>query len=125
MTPIAVLSLPALAPSGTRSAPALKHSCWPVSAMTQNASRASAIFSPLRQPLIWAGIALWAGEVIAWILVLQRTPLSIAYPVMTLVYVGVPFGGVLLLGERISQRQVLGAGFVALGVLCVALSGGS
>lgn len=88
-------------------------------------SGGGAVLGPLRQPLIWAGIALWSLEVVAWILVLQKTPISVAYPVMTLVYVGVPFGGVLLLGERISRRQIWGAVLVAFGVLCVALSGGS
>ena len=81
------------------------------------------VLDALTQPLIWTGIALWAAEVIAWIFVLQRAPLSLAYPVMTLTYVGVPLAGMLVLGERLSRRQVAGAALVATGVVCVALSG--
>jgi undecaprenyl phosphate-alpha-L-ara4N flippase subunit ArnE len=81
------------------------------------------ILDALTQPLIWTGIALWAAEVIAWIFVLQRAPLSLAYPVMTLTYVGVPLAGMLVLGERPSRRQMAGAALVATGVACVALWG--
>jgi undecaprenyl phosphate-alpha-L-ara4N flippase subunit ArnE len=74
------------------------------------------------QPLLWAGIALWAIEVVAWVLALQRAPLAIAYPIGTLTYAGVPLAGALILKERLTRSQIAGAGLVALGVLCVALS---
>ena len=82
-----------------------------------------AIRGALLQPLVWGGVALWAAEVLAWILVLQRAPLSVAYPIMTLIYVSVPLAGVLLLRERLSRRQILGAVLIASGVLCVGISG--
>jgi undecaprenyl phosphate-alpha-L-ara4N flippase subunit ArnE len=78
----------------------------------------------LRQPLVWIGVGIWVIEMLAWVMVLRQAPLSIAYPMMTLSYVGVPAMGVLLLGERMSRRQVGGALLIAFGVLCVALSGG-
>lgn len=81
------------------------------------------IIDALTQPLIWIGIGLWAVEVVVWIFVLQRAPLSLAYPVMTLTYVGVPLAGLALLGERLNRRQTAGAVLVAAGVVCVALSG--
>jgi drug/metabolite transporter (DMT)-like permease len=83
----------------------------------------SPVIAALFQPLIWAGVALWAIEVVAWIFVLQQAPLSLAYPVMTLTYVGIPLGGMLLLGERLSRRQMAGAALIAAGVICVSLSG--
>ncbi len=76
----------------------------------------------LRHPLLWCGIALWAVEVVAWLAVLEHAPLAVAYPIMTLTYAGMPIAGHLLLGERLSRGQQLGAGLVALGVLIVALS---
>jgi undecaprenyl phosphate-alpha-L-ara4N flippase subunit ArnE len=81
------------------------------------------VVEALTQPLVWIGIALWAMEVVAWIFVLQHAPLSLAYPVMTLTYLGVPLAGVLVLGERLSRRQMAGAALVAIGVACVAISG--
>lgn len=75
------------------------------------------------QPLIWLGAAIWVVESIAWVLVLQRTPLSVAYPIMTLSYATVPLAGVVLLRERMSKRQLVGAGLIFCGVVCVAVSG--
>jgi drug/metabolite transporter (DMT)-like permease len=77
----------------------------------------------LLQPLIWIGVGIWTIEVVAWIFVLQRAPLSLAYPVMTLTYVGIPLGGMLFLHERPSRRQMAGAALIAAGVTCVSLSG--
>jgi undecaprenyl phosphate-alpha-L-ara4N flippase subunit ArnE len=77
----------------------------------------------LRQPLVWAGVAIWAVESVAWVLVLEKTPLSLAYPVMTLSYAAVPLAGVLVLKERVSRRQLAGAALIFLGVACVGLSG--
>jgi undecaprenyl phosphate-alpha-L-ara4N flippase subunit ArnE len=75
------------------------------------------------EPLIWAGAALWVVESIAWVLVLQRAPLSLAYPVMTLTYACVPLAGLLLLHETLSARQKLGAALIFTGVVCVGASG--
>lgn len=77
----------------------------------------------LRQPLIWAGVAIWGVESIAWVLVLQRLPLSAAYPLMTLSYATVPIAGLLLLKERTSARHLLGAGLIFVGVALVGLAG--
>lgn len=77
----------------------------------------------LRQPLVWTGIAIWAVESIAWVLVLQRLPLSVAYPLMTLSYATVPLAGLLLLRERMSRRQLAGAGLIFAGVALVGLAG--
>ena len=74
-------------------------------------------------PLLWVGIAFWAVEVIAWILVLEHAALSLAYPIMTLTYAGVPLASALLLRERLSRLQIMGAVLVALGVGCVSLAG--
>jgi undecaprenyl phosphate-alpha-L-ara4N flippase subunit ArnE len=75
------------------------------------------------QPLIWLGLALWVIESIAWVLVLQKTPLSMAYPVMTATYATVPLAGLLLLRERMTRRQTLGAVLIFAGVLLVGMSG--
>lgn len=77
----------------------------------------------LLQPLIWTGVMLWAVESIAWVLVLQRAPLSMAYPIMTATYATVPLAGLLLLKETMSPRQKLGAGLIFAGVVCVGMSG--
>ncbi|RAK58427.1 permease [Phenylobacterium hankyongense] len=75
------------------------------------------------EPLIWAGAALWVVESVAWVLVLQRAPLSLAYPVMTLTYACVPLAGLVMLRESMSARQKLGAALIFAGVVCIGASG--
>lgn len=75
------------------------------------------------QPVLWLGIIFWFVEMIAWLLVLETTPLSLAFPIMTLTYAGVPLAGTLILKEQLSSIQIAGAALVAAGVTCVGLSG--
>ncbi|MFC3070641.1 DMT family transporter [Phenylobacterium soli] len=86
-------------------------------------SRPGFVRAILTQPLIWTGILLWIVESIAWVLVLQKSPLSMAYPVMTLTYATVPLAGLVLLRERMSRRQMAGAALIFAGVLLVGVSG--
>jgi undecaprenyl phosphate-alpha-L-ara4N flippase subunit ArnE len=75
------------------------------------------------QPVLWLGIVFWFVEMIAWVLVLETTPLGLAFPIMTLTYAGVPLAGTLILKERLNPIQIAGAALVAAGVTCVGLSG--
>jgi undecaprenyl phosphate-alpha-L-ara4N flippase subunit ArnE len=79
--------------------------------------------SLLSQPLLWCGIGLWVLEVAVWLLVLERTALAVAFPITTLAYAGTPIAAALVLKEPLSRRQKMGAALVALGVLCIAMSG--
>ena len=82
----------------------------------------SPVLSLFAQPLLWIGILLWAIEVVAWIAVLRHAPLAIAFPVMSLTYAATPLAARVVLQERLSRPQAIGAGLVALGVLIVSLS---
>jgi len=91
------------------------------------ASDAAAPESPVLglalSPILWCGIILWGVEMLAWIRVLQSIPLGIAFPIMTLTFVGVPVACHVLLKERLRQSQWAGALLVFVGVVIVGLSG--
>ena len=72
---------------------------------------------------LWAGIALWATEMLMWIATLQHLPLGLAYPVMALTFAGVPLAGRLLLRERLEPMQWAGIILVVAGVACVGATG--
>lgn len=76
-----------------------------------------------RRPVLWVGLTAWAVEVVGWVAVLQRVPLTLAFPIMTLTYAAIPMASHWLLKERLSGRQATGAGLVAVGVICVGLAG--
>lgn len=78
--------------------------------------------SLLLQPFLWMGILLWAIELVAWLQVLEHTPLTIAFPIMALTYAGTPLAAGLVLKETLSRGQRTGAILVAVGVMVVSLS---
>jgi len=77
----------------------------------------------LTRPLFWLGIFFWGMELVAWVVVLEHTPLSIAFPLMSLVYCSVPLAGNLFLHEKLPPRQWLGAVLIAAGVALVGSTG--
>jgi len=77
----------------------------------------------LTTPLLWLGIAFWMAEMTAWVFVLGAVPLNIAFPIMSLVYAGVPLASHWLLGERINRKQWGAAAIIVFGVLLVGSTG--
>lgn len=78
--------------------------------------------SLLLQPFLWLGFLLWAIELVAWLQVLEHTPLTIAFPIMALTYAGTPLAAGIILNETLSRGQRAGAILVAVGVMVVSLS---
>jgi multidrug transporter EmrE-like cation transporter len=70
-----------------------------------------------------AGIAVWAVEIVAYAVVLTRLPLNVAFPVMSLTYVGSALIGWMVLGERVSARRWLGTGLIVAGVALIGSTG--
>lgn len=88
-----------------------------------NPAQKSMVAMVLTTPLLWLGIALWAIELVAWISVLEHTPLSVAFPVMSLVYCAVPIASHWVLREELPKRQWLASGMIALGVALIGSTG--
>ncbi|TCL71785.1 EamA family transporter [Rhizobium sp. BK251] len=79
--------------------------------------------SLLVKPLIWLGIVFWAVELLAWTIVLEWVPLSIAFPLMASSYVIVVFAGAVIFREKVNLRHAAGVFLVAAGVACVGVTG--
>ena len=77
----------------------------------------------IKKPLTWLGIFFWAVELIAWTVVLEHVPLSIAFPLMSLVYVVVVASGVVIFKEKVNFRHALGSILITAGVACVGVTG--
>ena len=77
----------------------------------------------LSRPLFLLGIFFWAAELVAWINVLETTPLSVAFPIMSLMYCTVPLAGHWLLREKLPPRQWLATGLITAGVALVGSTG--
>jgi len=74
------------------------------------------------EPRILAGIGCYAVSLIVWILALSKTPVSIAYPMVSL---GFALNALLawwLLGEAVTPMRMAGIGIIIVGVVLVARS---
>jgi drug/metabolite transporter (DMT)-like permease len=74
----------------------------------------------LRQPWIVAGVAIYIVEIFVWLRILAEVPLSIAFPVASLNFLGVTLASSLFLKESVGRRQWLGALLITVGVVIVA-----
>jgi drug/metabolite transporter (DMT)-like permease len=70
----------------------------------------------------WLGIFTYILSFASWLYVLRKLPLSIAYGLITIVQVLVPFGAWLFLREQISAARWAGIACVLCGTLMVGRS---
>lgn len=74
------------------------------------------------EPRILAGVACYGVSLVVWILALSKTPVSIAYPMVSL---GFALNALLawwLLGEAVTPLRMAGIGIIIVGVFLVARS---
>lgn len=78
-----------------------------------------------KSPLVLLGLVFYALGALAWIAVLSRLDLSLAYPFLALNFVLVTLSGRFLLGETVPPLRWLGILVIIAGILLVAKSTGS
>ncbi len=92
---------------------------------TASPGLAETLTAALGSPLVWAGLFVYAASALAWLGVLARLDLSLAYPFVALGLVVTCLLGVLVLGEPSNYMKLSGIVLVVVGVLMVGLSAGS
>ena len=76
----------------------------------------------LRSPLVLLGLVLYGLGALAWIAVLARVDLSVAYPFLALNFILVTFSSYFLLGEEVPTLRWLGVLVICSGIFLVARS---
>jgi drug/metabolite transporter (DMT)-like permease len=69
---------------------------------------------------VWLAIACYIGAFFVWMLILRRSSLSLAFPLSSLVFVGVLLGSWLGLGEQISLLHWVGVAVIMAGIALLA-----
>lgn len=71
---------------------------------------------------VWllAGIVAYLTQLVVWLRILSQVPISVAFPVASVNFLGVVFASRIFLKERIETHQWAGAGLVTCGVAMVA-----
>ena len=74
----------------------------------------------LLNPGVWMAIACYIGAFFVWMLILRRSSLSLAFPLSSLVFVGVLLGSWLGLDEHISTLHWAGVAVIIVGIALLA-----
>ena len=74
------------------------------------------------QPYIVAGLSCYVVSVVVWLLGLSRTPVSVAYPMLSLGYLLNAVAAWHLFGESLGVQKLLGMAFIIIGVVLVTRS---
>lgn len=69
---------------------------------------------------IAAGVLIYVVEIFVWLRILAEVPLSIAFPIASLNFLGVTLASRVILKEAVGNRQWAGAVLITLGVIVVA-----
>lgn len=89
----------------------------------KQAAHQAGFAAALTKPVTLLGILFWAVELVAWVVVLEHIALSLAFPLMALVYIVVVAAGAVIFKEPINFRHGLGALLITAGVACVGATG--
>lgn len=89
----------------------------------KHAANQTALVEAIMKPMTWLGIIFWGIELVAWTLVLEQVPLSIAFPMMALSYIAIVLAGAFVLQEPVNIRHAVGAFLITAGVACVGATG--
>jgi undecaprenyl phosphate-alpha-L-ara4N flippase subunit ArnE len=99
----------------------LKHGMQVATARV-HASGGSLAVAAATSPMVLGGLAVFAFSAVAWLAVLSRVPLSVAYPFNALGYLIILAASVLLLHERATVLTWAGSLLVVSGLVIVVLS---
>lgn len=76
-------------------------------------------------PMIWLGLTVSGVQITSWLLILQRVPLSFAFPLMSLCYCGMVLASRVLLREPVPRTRWFGVGLITIGVAIIGSTGGA
>jgi multidrug transporter EmrE-like cation transporter len=91
-------------------------------AAVEVAGPVSTLITAFRSPLVWLGLALYGLGALAWILVLTRLNLSLAYPFLALNFVLIAVASRVFLGESIPVIRWAGIAVICVGIFLIARS---
>lgn len=70
----------------------------------------------LLSPFVLLGLIVYGASAIVWLFVLQRFPLSVAYPALSLTYIVIVAISILILKEPVTSYKLVGILLIVLGV---------
>ena len=78
------------------------------------------LIKALSVPWLYLALCVYALATVFWLYLLQRIPLSLAYPFSAFAMVIVPIAAVVLFGERLTWSYWIGVSFIVMGIIIIA-----
>ena len=80
------------------------------------------VFAIVTNPWFFLGMSCYAVSIGAWLIVLSKTEVSAAYPLLSIGYVITAIVGALFLGEHVTVARIAGIGLICCGLTLIAQS---
>lgn len=74
------------------------------------------IIQTLFSPMVFAGLTFYGFSAVVWLFVLQKFPLSVAYPSLALTYIAIVILSYFFLKEPITTAKIVGVVLIFAGV---------
>lgn len=89
------------------------------STTSDNLRELQGLLSLAGNPWFWIALILYGVATLLWLVILQRVPLSTAYPFVALGFVIVPLGAWALYGEPLALRHLFGTALIIGGLIVI------
>ena len=80
------------------------------------------VLAVITSPFIWVGLAIYGASVLAWLWVLSKVDVSVAYPFVGISFILTALMGWLFLHENVTPMRLAGTLLVAAGCVLILLS---
>lgn len=80
------------------------------------------IATAISDPYVLAGVVGYLGAFVAWMVILDRMPLSLAFPLTSLVMLTVTLASYVIFGEIMTPWRIGGIGLIFTGILLMGFS---
>ncbi len=87
---------------------------------TNTAGLMEGLFRAIQSPWLYLALTTYALATVLWLYILQRIPLSIAYPFSALAMILVPLLSIYFFSERLSLSYFIGAFLIISGITVIA-----
>lgn len=87
---------------------------------TNTLSLIDTFLKALTSPWLYMALITYGLATICWLYILQRVPLTIAYPFSALAMCIVPVIAIILFGERINASYWIGLSLIIIGIITIA-----
>lgn len=77
----------------------------------------SSILAAVSTPWLWVGLACYLSEFFVWMMILEKSTLSAAFPTSAIVFVAIMIASWAVFGDRMGWEKILGSAIIVAGIL--------